>query len=126
MTALGGLIAGSVVAVALAGFKAIERAWSKKDEDARKDERFNAHDRERLNNVATIVSRCDAEGVPMAYVPRRLIKLAEGQQDLMRQMAALAERQTALTEGLHESLGSHMNREETELERIRKAVEAGS
>ena len=119
MTALAGLIAGSVVAVALAAFKVIERTMAKKDTG---QVAYGSLDRERLNTVAAVVTRCDAEGVPMAYVPRRLIRLAENQQDLMRTMTGLVEQQTALSRDLAESLKSHHGREEEELRKIHRVL----
>ena len=123
LTALGALIAGSVVAVALAGFKALERALVRKKGEP---DSWTAKDREKLNNVATIVSRCDSEGVPMAYVPRRLLRLAETQTELMRSIVALVEKQTSLSQALHDHLTAHESREEAELVRIREAIEKKS
>lgn len=120
LSALGTVITVSVVAVALGAFKVIAHLARRGKAPV---DSWTAVDREKLNNVARIVSRCDSEGVPMSYVPRRLLKLGDQQLELMRIMVGLVERQTALSTTLHETLSAHMGREENELKAIRAALD---
>lgn len=128
LDALTGLIVGSVVAISLAAFRLLEHVIVKRygggaASSSSSGVTWSARDREVLNNVARIVSQCDPEGVPLAYVPRRFLKLTERQAELTTSIVALIERQTNLAQVLHDHLTAHEAREEEELREIRKLLE---
>jgi hypothetical protein len=108
ISALAGLIAGSVVAVAFAAFKLIEKF-------IHKGSAWNESDRQTLKTVFDIITRVDTDGTPLAYMPRRVISVMENQTELMR-------KQHTLIEALTSHLISHEDREEKILEEIRDAI----
>jgi len=114
MSDLGGIIAGTIVAVVLAAFKLIERFAPPKINGK---SHFNAEDRILLKAVRDVVTRTDGEGTPLTYFPRRLIKVMERQSDLMQT-------QTRLIEKMHDHLSEHENREEALLDEMKNLLKA--